>query len=129
MAMLYHLRQQTPKPDDSAPNYCLSDFIAPAGIPDYLGGFAVTAGLNIDAVLAEHAGDDYNEIMIKALADRLAEAFAEYLHEYVRKKTPGVTRQMRHWRAIALISEKICRHSSCAGLPRLPGAQRERNAV
>jgi 5-methyltetrahydrofolate--homocysteine methyltransferase len=86
---LHHLRQQAPKPDDAAPNFSLADFVAPAGHADYLGGFAVTAGLNIEQVLADHAGDDYSEIMIKALADRLAEAFAEYLHAYVRKTAWG----------------------------------------
>ncbi len=86
LASLFHLRQQAPKPDDTAPNYSLSDFIAPPGVADYIGGFAVTAGLNIDTVLEEYAGDDYSEIMIKALADRLAEAFAEYLHAHVRRK-------------------------------------------
>ena len=88
-ATLHHLRQQSPKPDDEAPNYGLADFIAPPGTADYIGGFAVTAGLKIDAVLADHAGDDYAEIMIKALADRLAEAFAEYLHAHVRRTAWG----------------------------------------
>ena len=119
LATLYHLRQQTPKPDDSAPNYCLSDFIAPAGIPDYLGGFAVTTGLNIDAVLAEHAGDDYNEIMIKALADRLAEAFAEYLHEYVRKNAWGYAAD-EALETEALIGEKYAGIRPAPGYPACP---------
>ena len=89
LALLHHLRQQTPKPDDNAPNLCLADYVAPPGTPDYMGGFAVTAGHNIDAVLADHDGDDYNQIMIKALADRLAEAFAEYLHAQVRTSAWG----------------------------------------
>ena len=119
LATLYHLRQQTPKPDDSAPNYCLSDFIAPAGIPDYLGGFAVTTGLNIDTVLAEHAGDDYNEIMIKALADRLAEAFAEYLHEYVRKNAWGYAAD-EALETEALIGEKYAGIRPAPGYPACP---------
>ena len=87
----HHLRQQTQKPN--GPNYCLSDFIAPksSGKADYLGAFAVTAGVGEDE-LAQHYiddGDDYNGIMVKALADRLAEAFAEYLHEQVRKEIWG----------------------------------------
>ena len=87
----HHLRQQTEKPN--GPNYCLSDFIAPnsSGKADYLGAFAVTAGVGEDE-LAQHYiddGDDYNGIMVKALADRLAEAFAEYLHEHVRKDIWG----------------------------------------
>ena len=89
LAVLHHLRQQTPKPDDSAPNLCLADYVAAAGTADYMGGFAVTAGCNIESVLAEHDGDDYNQIMIKALADRLAEAFAEYLHAHVRTTAWG----------------------------------------
>ncbi|WP_263458371.1 methionine synthase [Brenneria tiliae] len=83
----HHLRQQTEKTD--FPNYCLADFVAPksSGKPDYLGAFAVTGGLEEDTLAerwdAKH--DDYNKIMVKALSDRLAEAFAEYLHERVRK--------------------------------------------
>ncbi len=87
LLVTHHLRQQTEKTD--FPNYCLADFIAPktSGKPDYLGAFAVTGGLEEDALAdaweAQH--DDYNKIMVKALSDRLAEAFAEYLHERVRK--------------------------------------------
>lgn len=85
-----HLRQQTQKKDDF-PNACLADFIAPPGIPDYLGAFAVTGGLEEDTLAAQFdaAHDDYNKIMVKALADRLAEGFAEYLHEQVRKTIWG----------------------------------------
>lgn len=85
-----HLRQQTQKKDDF-PNACLADFIAPPGIPDYLGAFAVTGGLEEDTLAAQFdaAHDDYNKIMVKALADRLAEGFAEYLHEQVRKTVWG----------------------------------------
>ena len=87
MQVSHHLRQQTEKTDFA--NYCLADFIAPASShkADYLGAFAVTGGLEEDS-LAEAfamAHDDYNKIMVKALADRLAEGFAEYLHERVRK--------------------------------------------
>ncbi len=89
LCTLHHLRQQAPKPDDLSPNYCLADFIAPAGNADYIGGFAVTAGAGIDEVLAEFTDDDYAQIMIKALADRLAEAFAEYLHAQVRRQHWG----------------------------------------
>ncbi|MET4879525.1 methionine synthase [Morganella morganii] len=85
-----HLRQQTQK-KDNFPNACLADFVAPPGIPDYLGAFAVTGGLEEDALAAQFdaAHDDYNKIMVKALADRLAEGFAEYLHEQVRKTIWG----------------------------------------
>ena len=79
------LRQQIEKADGQ-PNWCLADFVAPVGQSDYLGAFAVTAGLGGDELVkkfkAEH--DDYNAIMTEALADRLAEAFAEYLHKRVR---------------------------------------------
>ncbi|MEQ9002707.1 MAG: methionine synthase [Pseudomonadales bacterium] len=83
LARLHHLRQQSVKPEGQ-PNFCLADFVGPSGVADHVGAFAVTAGLGIDEVLADHAGDDYAAIMIKALADRLAEAFAEYLHREVR---------------------------------------------
>jgi 5-methyltetrahydrofolate--homocysteine methyltransferase len=86
---LCHLRQQRSKPDDQS-HHCLADYIAPVdtGIDDYIGAFAVTAGIGIDEHIerfeAQH--DDYSSIMLKALADRLAEALAEYLHERVRKE-------------------------------------------
>jgi len=93
VAMTWHnLRQQTKKPDD-IPNYCLADFIAPkeSGVADYIGAFAVTAGLGIDARAAEFEKhhDDYNAILLKSLADRLAEAFAELLHARVRREFWG----------------------------------------
>lgn len=85
---LHHLRQQNIKAP-GRPNYCLSDFIAPvdSGKKDYIGGFAVTTGIGIETKLAEFEQDhdDYNSIMLKALADRLAEALAEYMHLDVRK--------------------------------------------
>ncbi|HSI44477.1 MAG TPA: methionine synthase [Methylotenera sp.] len=85
----YGMRQQTVKPVIDGvprPNQCLADFIAPKGIDDYIGLFAVTGGLGIEKheQRFEAAHDDYSSIMVKALADRLAEAFAEYLHERVR---------------------------------------------
>jgi len=74
-------------------NMCLADFIAPesSGVPDYMGGFAVTAGIGIDEKLKEFKArfDDYNDILLKSLADRLAEAFAEHMHERVRKEFWG----------------------------------------
>ena len=79
------LRQQQERPAGK-PHYCLSDFVAPKGTPDWIGAFAVTAGIGIEAKLAEFeaAHDDYRAIMLKALADRLAEACAEWLHREVR---------------------------------------------
>lgn len=92
MAVLHHLRQQTVKAKN-LPNYCLSDFIAPleSGHTDYIGGFAVTAGVGIEPLLEkfEKDNDDYNSIMVKALADRLVEALAELMHERVRKEFWG----------------------------------------
>lgn len=88
LTTLHHLRQQEQK-KGSQPNYCLSDFIAPKGRQqDYIGGFAVTAGHNIDARVKEFEAnhDDYQAIMLKVLADRFAEAFAEHMHERVRKE-------------------------------------------
>jgi len=84
LAVGHHLRQQGPKAEGQA-NFCLADFVAPAPAADYLGGFAVTTGRGTDELLADFPGDDYNDILIKALADRFAEAFAEYLHEQVRR--------------------------------------------
>ncbi|MDD5248029.1 MAG: methionine synthase [Rhodocyclaceae bacterium] len=89
--MTWHgLRQQQERPDGK-PQQCLSDFVAPAGTRDYAGAFAVTAGLGIEKKLAEFAAehDDYRAIMLKSLADRLAEAAAEWLHERVRKSEWG----------------------------------------
>ena len=89
LTTLHHLRQQNQKPP-GRPNQCLADFVAPkdTGLKNYIGAFAVTAGIGIDARVqrfeADH--DDYHSIMLKALADRLAEAFAERLHEKVRKE-------------------------------------------
>ena len=85
--VLHHLRQQNKK-GEGLPNFCLSDFVAPAesGKEDYIGGFAVTSGIGIEKWLKhfEENHDDYNKIMLAALADRLAEAFAERMHERVR---------------------------------------------
>jgi len=97
--VLHHLRQQNVKAP-GRPNYCLSDFIAPidSGKADYIGAFAVTTGIGIEAKLQqfEQDHDDYSAIMLKALADRLAEAFAEYLHEVVRKNYWGYAEDEDH---------------------------------
>ena len=91
-AVFHTLRQQTLKGADDF-NYALADFVAPkeTGIKDYLGAFAVTTGLRIEPLVRrfEKDQDDYHSIMVKALADRLAEAFAERLHELVRKEFWG----------------------------------------
>ncbi|MDQ7911741.1 methionine synthase [Pseudomonas sp. 102515] len=92
LATLHHLRQQTIKPEGK-PNLSLADFVAPkeTGVTDYMGGFIVTAGIGAEELAKdyERKGDDYNSIMVKALADRLAEACAEWLHERVRKEHWG----------------------------------------
>ena len=92
LANLHHLRQQADKPVER-PDFCLADFVAPkaSGRPDWVGGFAVTAGIGIDAHIErfERDHDDYSSIMLKALADRLAEAFAERLHQRVRREFWG----------------------------------------
>jgi 5-methyltetrahydrofolate--homocysteine methyltransferase len=89
LATLHTLRQQMAR-DPGKPNIALADYVAPkeTGLADYVGGFAVTAGIGEEDVARrfERANDDYSKIMVKALADRLAEAFAEALHEKVRKE-------------------------------------------
>jgi 5-methyltetrahydrofolate--homocysteine methyltransferase len=119
LAQLHHLRQQAPKPDDLSPNYCLADFVAPTGIADYIGGFAVTAGKNIDAILAEFGDDDYTQIMVKALADRLAEAFAEYLHARVRQQYWGYAED-ENFDSEALIKERYQGIRPAPGYPACP---------
>ncbi len=93
IAVLHTLRQQMSRTAGGRSNVALSDFIAPesSGISDYLGGFAVTAGHGEEELAARYAreGDDYNKILSQALADRLAEAFAEKLHQIVRKELWG----------------------------------------
>ncbi|NJN55853.1 MAG: methionine synthase, partial [Anaerolineae bacterium] len=93
-ARVHFLRQQMEKPP-GRPNLCLADFVAPqeTGLNDYLGMFVVTAGIGVDEKVAEFeaAHDDYNAILLKALADRLAEAFAELMHACVRREYWGYT--------------------------------------
>ena len=93
MTTLHHIRQQIQKPGASEELASLADFIAPkeSNITDYMGAFAVTTGIGADELAAEYEAklDDYNAIMVKALADRLAEAFAEHLHERVRHEHWG----------------------------------------
>ncbi|WP_046633864.1 methionine synthase [Neorhizobium galegae] len=92
LATFFTLRQQLSK-RDGRPNVALSDFVAPAatGLEDYVGGFVVTAGIEEVAIAErfERANDDYSSILVKALADRFAEAFAECMHEQVRKEFWG----------------------------------------
>ena len=92
LATIHTIRQQMVKNDGRA-NHALADFVAPAdtGVADWMGLFALTTGIGLDERVAkfEAANDDYNAILIKALADRLAEAFAERLHERVRRELWG----------------------------------------
>ena len=119
---LHHLRQQGAKAA-GIPNICLADYVAPkdTGVKDYIGGFCVTAGLNIEKQLAlfDQAQDDYNAILLKALADRLAEAFAEYLHERIRKDYWGydTTESLDNE---ALIKEKYRGIRPAPGYPACP---------
>ena len=116
------LRQQTKKAKGQ-PNLALSDFIAPkeSDIIDYIGGFAVTSGLGIEKYIKafENDHDDYNSIMLKALADRLAEALAEYLHERVRTSYWGYSKNERHSNE-ELIQEKYRGIRPAPGYPACP---------
>ena len=121
LAVLHHLRQQTDKANDQ-PNYCLSDFVAPAGTKrDYVGGFVVTAGHGVDEKVAEFQAnhDDYNAILLKALADRLAEALAERMHERVRKEFWGYAGN-EHLSNDELIKEKYTGIRPAPGYPACP---------
>jgi 5-methyltetrahydrofolate--homocysteine methyltransferase len=119
---LHFLRQQNKKAKD-LPNFCLADFIAPlsTGIKDYIGGFAVTAGIGIETLVEhyEKEHDDYSSIMVKALADRLAEAFAERMHERVRKEFWGYASE-EGFKNDELIAEKYRGIRPAPGYPACP---------
>jgi 5-methyltetrahydrofolate--homocysteine methyltransferase len=119
---LHHLRQQAEKPVER-PDFCLSDFIAPktANKQDWLGGFAVTAGIGIEEHVArfEAGHDDYSAILLKALADRLAEAFAERMHERVRREFWGYQADEALDNA-ALIDEQYVGIRPAPGYPACP---------
>jgi 5-methyltetrahydrofolate--homocysteine methyltransferase len=116
------LRQQR-KMGNNIPNLSLADFIAPknAGKEDYLGAFAVTTGIGIEGIVEKYEKDqdDYNSILVKAIADRLAEAFAEYLHEYVRKKMWGYASDEKLGNEL-LIREKYQGIRPAPGYPACP---------
>jgi 5-methyltetrahydrofolate--homocysteine methyltransferase len=122
LATLHHLRQQSDKVSGK-PNYSLADFIAPvdSGRRDYIGAFAVTAGEGCDEFAAEFQaqGDDYSAILVKALADRLAEAFAEHLHQRVRREFWGYAPDEALDNA-ALIKEKYRGIRPAPGYPACP---------
>jgi 5-methyltetrahydrofolate--homocysteine methyltransferase len=118
----HNLRQQNQKPAGN-PNLCLADFVAPkdSGIPDYVGAFAVTAGAGIEAKLQEFVAknDDYSAIMLKALADRLAEAFAEHLHHRVRTEYWGYAAEEKLSNE-ELVAEKYAGIRPAPGYPACP---------
>jgi len=118
----HNLRQQNRKPTGN-PNLCLGDFVAPkeSGVKDYIGAFAVTAGIGIEKKLAEFEKnhDDYNAIVLKALADRLAEAFAELLHRRVRREFWGYAAN-EALDSDALIAEKYRGIRPAPGYPACP---------
>ncbi len=120
--VLHTIRQQAKKSKDE-PNIALADFIAPkeSGVTDYIGMFAVTAGIGIELLIEkfEKDHDDYNSIMIKALADRLAEAFAEHLHEVVRKDFWGYASDEK-FSSEELIKEKYIGIRPAPGYPAQP---------
>ena len=123
VALTWHnLRQQNERPPGK-PNYCLADFVAPkmTGVNDYLGAFAVTTGLGIERKLAEFEAnkDDYSAIMLKALADRLAEAFAEWLHLQVRREWWGYARDEK-LETVELIREEYRGIRPAPGYPACP---------
>jgi 5-methyltetrahydrofolate--homocysteine methyltransferase len=124
ISTLHHIRQQHLKQGmESKPHYSLADFVAPAETEqqDYIGGFAVTAGIGAEELAKEYqnAGDDYNSIMVKALADRLAEAFAEHLHQRVRKEFWGYDRE-ENLSSEDLIHEKYKGIRPAPGYPACP---------
>jgi 5-methyltetrahydrofolate--homocysteine methyltransferase len=122
VALTWHnLRQQNKKPTGRA-NQCLADFIAPkeSGVPDWIGAFAVCAdGFDERVRQLEAQHDDYNAIMLKVLADRLAEAFAEHLHERVRKEYWGYARE-EQFSAAQLIAESYRGIRPAPGYPACP---------
>ena len=128
IATLHHLRQQTEQPF-TRPNLSLGDFVAPktTGVPDYIGGFAVTTGIGVSEFCAEfeREQDDYNSIMAKALADRLAEALAERMHQDVRTTLWGyaVDEALENE---ALIAEKYRGIRPAPGYPACPDHNQKR---
>lgn len=120
--VLHTLRQQRKHSNGSA-NYALSDFVAPkdSGKKDYVGAFACTAGINTDEVVQkfESDNDDYNAIMVKALADRLAEAFTELIHQKVRKEVWGYS-ENEIFTVNELLKERYVGIRPAAGYPAQP---------
>jgi len=122
LTRLHHLRQQG-EHRDGVPNRCLADYVAPkdSGMPDYVGAFAVTAGLGCTERVAEfrQALDDYSAILLESLADRLAEAFAERLHQRVRREFWGYAAD-EHLAHADLVNEKYRGIRPAPGYPACP---------
>jgi 5-methyltetrahydrofolate--homocysteine methyltransferase len=121
LARLNCLRQQ--KPQGIRPNFCLADFIKPASelMEDHIGAFAVSAGKGVEEMCLEYEKnhDDYSSIMLKAIADRLAEALAEYMHERVRKEFWGYAKD-ENLTNEELIKEKYIGIRPAPGYPACP---------
>ncbi|MTI24596.1 methionine synthase, partial [Fulvivirga kasyanovii] len=119
----FHFLRQQGKKGKGIPNLCLADFVAPedAGITDYIGGFAVTTGIGIEPLIEKYkkAHDDYNEIMVKAIADRLAEAFAELMHAKIRTDLWGYASE-ENLSNEELIKEKYAGIRPAPGYPACP---------
>ncbi|HNO04775.1 MAG TPA: vitamin B12 dependent-methionine synthase activation domain-containing protein, partial [Flavobacteriales bacterium] len=117
----FHTMRQQSKKAPNVPYIALSDFIAPEGTPDFVGGFAVTAGHGVDERVKrfEAQGDDFSAILLKALADRLAEAFAEKMHEVVRKEVWGYAAS-EHFTNDELIKEAYDGIRPAPGYPACP---------
>ena len=120
LATLHTLRQQSAK-RDGRPNVALADFVAPTGTPDYVGGFVVTAGVEEIEISQrfERANDDFSAILVKALADRIAEAFAERMHEMVRRELWGYAPD-EALSPTELIAESYCGIRPAPGYPAQP---------
>jgi 5-methyltetrahydrofolate--homocysteine methyltransferase len=120
--------QEVKKP--GTPNLSLADFIAPeeSGITDYIGGFAVTAGAGLEKWVKEYEekGDDYNSFMLKIMADRLAEAFAELMHEKVRKEYWGYAKD-EQLKVVSLLKEEYQGIRPAPGYPACPEHSEKRN--
>ena len=120
LARFHFLRQQAKK-KEGTPHYCLADFVAgdSSGVQDSIGAFAVTAGDHVEVMAKdfENDNDDYSSILVKAVGDRIAEAFAEKLHEYVRKKQYGINETFTNQE---LIDEKYQGIRPAIGYPSCP---------
>ncbi|MDM3870019.1 methionine synthase [Porticoccus sp. W117] len=123
LVQLHHIRQQNAKPGATIKHHSLADYIAPkdSNAEDYIGGFAVTAGIGAEELAQQYEanGDDYNAIMIKALADRLAESFAEHMHKRVRTEFWGYVPD-ESLDNEALIKEKYTGIRPAPGYPACP---------